>query len=308
MTGAQKNKRFFITAKTDSTLFQLLSEHLPPQTDVGIIISSGGAWKNNLRVTEPADIIHSGETVKVHTSSFQGKFYSLPKEHIIFENPDFMVVYKPCNLNVHGVPSTYSYNLAYGVNQYLQNQGIYFQSTPVTRLDRPVEGLVIFPKNKDSERQLFKAIKRRRIKKWYMAALESADGPQCLRIRDSLSNTGDLTFLDEKGKEADSLFIKTHPKTHSPGQSTVYSVFIFTGRRHQIRFHASHYIAPIIGDSAYGSGVRLGVEDIALVCRGYNIPFRRDVFKIRLPQDYLDRFYEKIEKTRSTGKNVPLNL
>jgi len=291
MSKTKKNKRFFITSKEKITLQKLLTQNLSSSIDAGVVISSGGVWKDNKRILDHGYIIRSGETIRVHTSSFQGKFYSLPRKHIIFENPNLLVVYKPCNLNVHGVPSTLFYNLAYGVNQYLQAQGISFQSTPVTRLDRPVEGMVIFPKNKESEKQLFMSIKNRKIKKWYMAALESSDGPRCLRINDKLTNTGDRTFLDDKGKDANSLFIKTH----SFERGEIYSVFIFTGRRHQIRFHASHYIAPVIGDRSYDSKVRLGVEEIALVCRGYNIPLGREMIKVRLPQDYLNIFYKKIK-------------
>jgi 23S rRNA-/tRNA-specific pseudouridylate synthase len=284
-------KKFFITAKTDIPLRQLLAEHLPPHTNGEAAITSGGVWKDKKKVMDPDYTIQAGETVKVHISSFQGRIYTLPKEHIIFENQEFMVVYKPSDLNVHSVPSTFYYNLTYGVNHYLEQQGIDFQSTPVTRLDRPVQGLVIFPKNKSSEQQLFKQVRLRKIKKWYMAALESSNGPQCLRIRDKLSNYGNRTFIDENGKEANSLFIKTQTLDFAD----IYSVFIFTGRRHQVRFHASHYIAPILGDFFYGSPVKWEPDDIALVCRGYNIPFRREKFKIRLPQHFLEKFFEKIK-------------
>jgi 23S rRNA-/tRNA-specific pseudouridylate synthase len=292
MTGLHTIKKFFITAKTDIPLRQLLAVHLPLQTNGEVTITSGGVWKDKKRVMDPDYIICAGETVKVHISTFQGKIYTLPKEHIIFENQEFMLVYKPCDLNVHSVPSTFYYNLTYGVNHYLHQQGSEFQSTPVTRLDRPVEGLVIFPKNKSSEQQLFKLVRLRKIKKWYMAALESSNGPRCLRIRDKLSKYGNRTFIDENGKEADSLFIKTQ----ALGFADIYSVFIFTGRRHQVRFHASHYIAPILGDFFYGSLVKWEPDDIALVCRGYNIPFRKETFKIRLPQHYLEKFFKKIKK------------
>ena len=290
MPGFKQIQRFFITAKTATPLRQLLADHLPAPSDAETVIGSGGVWKDRKRVTDPDTIIPAQETVKVHISSFQGKAYTLEKEHIIFENPDFMVVYKPCDLNVHSVPSSFYYNLAYGVSQYLRQQGIDYHVTPVTRLDRPVEGLVIFPKHKSSEIQLFKSVKLRQVKKWYTAVLGTTKGPRCLRIRDTLSNLGNRTFSDEKGKAADSLFIKTG----SVGNADIYSVFIFTGRRHQIRFHASHYIAPVLGDWFYGSATVLQDDDTALICRGYNIPYRRETFKIRLPQHYLDRFFEKV--------------
>ncbi len=288
-------KRFFITAKEDTALLELLSKNLPAQYNAEVVIASGGAWKDKKRVLIPGLIIRAEETIKVHVGDIQGKAYTLDKEQVIFENDDLLVIYKPSNLNVHAVPTSIHYHLSYGVDGYLRDQGIPFESTPITRLDRPVEGLVIFAKNKPSERRLFELGKKRKIKKWYLAALEKReknDGPKYLRIQDIISSDGRRTLLDDTGKAADSLFIKTA----SLENADIYSVFIFTGRRHQIRFHASHYLAPIIGDTLYGSSVSLPPDEIALVCRGYNIPYRKQILRIRLPQKYLDRFFEVANK------------
>ena len=290
MSDLKVMRKYFVTAKADTPLRQLLEAHLPSTCHVEIIITHGGVWKGKYRILDPNHTIRAQETVKVHTSSFQGNIYSLHRKQIIFEDLDLLVVYKPGNLNVHAVPSTYFYNLGYGVNQYLEKQGIRFQSTPVTRLDRPVEGLVIFPKNKNSARKLTDSLKNRKIKKWYMGALEHRHNPTYLRIRDKIANDGYKTFLDENGKTADSLFIKID----SGKFADIYSIFIFTGRRHQIRFHASQYLAPIIGDWFYGSSFKKEPDKIALVCRGYNIPYKGKNLKIRLPEHYLDQFYERL--------------
>jgi len=292
MPGLQGMKRFFITAKADVPLRQLLEDHLPAKYNAEVIITSGGVWKDKQRIFDPGHTIRSQETVKVHTSSFQGKIYSLDEQQVIFENPDLLVVYKPGDLNVHAVPSSFFYHLTYGVDQYLEKQGTRFLTTPLTRLDRPVEGLVIYSKNKPFERKLFELVKNRKIKKWYMGALEQGDNPKYLGIRDKIANNSYKTFLDESGKTAHSLFVKTE----SLESADIYSIFIFTGRRHQIRFHASHYITPIIGDWFYGSSFSMEPDKIALVCRGYNIPYKRKNLKIRLPKHYLDKFYEKIWK------------
>lgn len=285
-------KRFFITAKEDISLLELLSMHLPSPYNAEVVIASGGAWKDKKRVIDPEIIVHAQETIKVHVGDIQGKSYTLDNKQIIFENNDFLVVYKPSNLNVHAVPTSIYYHLSFGVDGYLRNQGILFESTPITRLDRAVEGLVIFAKNKPAERRLFELVKKRRIKKWYMAALEKRDeNPKCLDIQDRISNDGSRTLLDDNGKASHSLFIKTA----SLDTADIYSIFIFTGRRHQIRFHASHYIAPIIGDTLYGSSVSMPPDEIALVCRGYNIPYQKQNLRIRLPQKYL----EKIKKISS---------
>ena len=294
-------KRFFITANTETTLLKLLSANLPSPHNAETVIISGGVWKDRKRVNNPNAIIHRSETVKVHLSSFQGRIYTLKEEHVVFENEDILVVYKPCNLNVHAVPTTIHYHLSYGVEQYLLSRGIHFEATPITRLDRPVEGLVLFAKNKAAERKLFDLVKRRKVHKWYTAGLEKSSNLQCFRIRDNISNDGFRTRLDPHGKAADSLFIRTQ----SLENADIYSVFIFTGRRHQIRFHASHYLAPILGDTGYGSVVSLPPDEIALMCRGYNIPYRGKILRIRIPPDYLERFYKKIKKRSEFPGSAP---
>lgn len=292
MSHKTKVEKFFITAKEETTLLNLLDVNLPDRYNAADVIASGGVWLDRIRITNPSYKVAPQITVRVHTSGFQGKKYTLDRLHIIFENEDLIVVYKPRNLNVHAVPSSQYYHLMYGVNQYFVQQGIEFEANPVTRLDRPVEGLVIFPKNKNYERKLFDLIKRRKIKKWYMAALEKREPPTAkyLRFTDTITNDGDHTYHDEDGKIADSLFVKVG----SLAQADIYSVYIFTGRRHQIRFHAAHYLAPIIGDRFYGSATALPPDEIALICRGYNIPYKKGTLRIRLPQHFLDDFYAKL--------------
>ncbi len=287
-------ERFFITAKSEIPLLKLLTAHLPACYDAQTAIIHGGVWKAKERVLDPALIIKPRETVKVHTSPFQGQTYVMPPEHIIFQNADLLVVYKPNDLNVHAVPSSIYYNLMYGVNTWLRKQGETFNAHPVTRLDRPVEGLVIFPRNSNSERRLFEAVREKEVKKWYMAALPLNDKTlaakkKYLHIRDRIVSDGRRTHIHQKGKEAHSLFI---PHSQTP-TIQFYSVFIFTGRRHQIRFHAARYLAPILGDRLYGSRVRLGEEEIALMCRGYNIPYRGKTIRVRLPQHVIQNFLER---------------
>ncbi|MCP4213413.1 MAG: RNA pseudouridine synthase [bacterium] len=295
--SGRRGKRFFVTAKKETVLLDLLNQNLPPDCSPEAIISSGGVWKDRKRLTNPDFTLAAGDTVKVNICNSQGEVFTLEKKKVIFENRDLLVVYKPCNLNVHGVPTSFQNDLTYGVNTYLREQGLDYESTPITRLDRPVEGLVIFAKNKSMERKLFELIKERRIKKWYLAGLEKGESiAPCRRIRDRISNYDNRTNLDADGKFADSLFIKGE----SLETADVYSVFIFTGRRHQIRFHASHYISPVKGDRFYGASKDLPPDEIALMCFGYNIPYRRTRIKVRLPEHYRRAFLEKIESAKKS--------
>lgn len=287
-------KRFFITANADTPLIRLVAEHLPDGYDPSVVLTSGGVWKDRKRVLDPELPIGAGETVKVHLSAFQGRAYTLDSKQVVFENDDFLVVYKPHEINVHAIPTSIHYQLAHAVDCYLAQQGIIFESTPIMRLDRSVAGLVLFAKNKNAERLLFRLSTQRLIQKWYTAIVEKRDvgGPRFLRIQDVILNIGTHTILHADGKAAHTLFIRTS----SLENAEIYSAFIFTGRRHQIRFHAAHYIAPILGDSLYGSVAALPPDKIALICRGINIPYKKTMLRIRLPQEYMDMFHDRFLK------------
>ncbi len=287
-------KGFFITAKKETPLLELLAQNIPEKFNPETVITSGGVWlwHKKIRLLNPEYPVPPKETVKVHISSFQGKIHTLEPKQVVYENKDFLAVYKPHNLNVHAVPSSLYYHLAHGVDHYLKQQGIRFESSPITRLDRAVAGLVLFAKNKPAERKLFELVKNRKVQKWYTAALEknlTHENPHRIRVKDKISNNGRVTQPDPKGKNADTLFIKTH----SLPRADIYSVFIFTGRRHQIRFHASTYLSPVLGDHQYGSSVDRPPDEISLICRGYNLNYRRERIRIRIPQHYLDAFLRK---------------
>ncbi len=277
--------RYFITAKEDVSVDKLLKSNLPADIEPETVIESGGVWKNSReRIMKKETVVLKGATVRVYTSPGQGKEYRLSPSDLIFENQDLLVVYKPPGINVHEVPATRFYNLNHGVNKYLEESGISYKSVPVTRLDRVVEGLVIFPKNKRSEKALFRLIMDRQINKWYTACTESDKGDR-YRIVNKISSDGSRTRVDSKGKIADTLFIKTG--------TCVYSVFIFTGRRHQIRCHAADSVSPLKGDTLYG-GESMKGRGIGLICRGYNIPWKGRNLRVRLSSKMLEDFFNRV--------------
>jgi 23S rRNA pseudouridine1911/1915/1917 synthase len=291
-------KKYHITAKNDITLIDLLSEHLPATKDAATIITGGGVWcGRKKRVTQPEFLLKKGDTVRVYISPLQGLYYNIKDEQVVFEDDDLLVVYKPNNLNVHSVPSSLYYNLSFGVGQYLKKQGITMEPTPLMRLDRPVDGLVLFAKNKKSERDLFELIRNGKVKKWYVAALDTDKKIDRLKISDIINNEWSTTKLDPQGKKAVSRFVRCS----SLKNANIYSVFPSTGRRHQIRFHAAHYLSPIIGDTLYGSRYRLNPEEIALMCRGYNFFTKGKNLRIRVSEAHLEAFVQKLQRARYSG-------
>ena len=297
-------KRYFIVATKDTPLSQLLADLLPQQhrESIAAIIAAGGVWREKVRIISPEEIIKNKETITIHIEPRQELEYIMKPEHVIFENRHFLVVYKPGRLNVHAVPSSLTNHLTHGVNQYLIKTGIHYHATPITRLDQPVSGLVLFAKHKQAERDLFRLAKEKQIRKWYRAALEKPVPQNRFRFQDRISNIKNRTKADPNGKFADSLFVFKEEAS----RANIYSVFTFTGRRHQIRFHAFHYLSPILGDLLYESSFNVAKGEIALLCCGYNIPYMGKNHKVRLPERLHQEFLQKIdraEKKKNSGQH-----
>lgn len=268
-------KKYFITVNREDSLENILAAHLPGGVAGETVIGSGGVWLEKKRILAPDHPVRSGQTLVVYTSSGQGSHYRLPPEHIIFEDRDLLAVYKPPLINVQADWASLQNNLTSGVNDYLATG---YQAIPLTRLDFPVQGLVLYARHKRAERELFELSRERKIHKLYTALIEPGMERGCLRVKDRLG-FGRKAVVSKKGKPAHSLFI--FRQDH--GTARVYSVILFTGRRHQIRFHAANYLAPIVGDRLYGSRSKAGKGGIGLVCSGYNFTFRGGRFRLRLP-------------------------
>ncbi len=278
----QNSKKYFLTAPRDERVLTLMQEYLPA-LPAETILFAGGVWLDRVRIESGAAMIRRGETLRIYHCPNQGTEHVFDEADVVFENQDVLVVFKPAGIPSTWDRSTKQFNLTHGVREWLRKQGSTYEPTAINRLDFMVSGLVIFPKNKTAEKGLFRMTEQRQIGKVYRAHLaKSESAPNCLRVRDRISFLNKAK-IDSEGKHAHTLFIKTG----GTDVSDIYSVFIFTGRRHQIRLHAATYLEPILGDGLYGSRFKDPNEVIALQCVGYNLVWKGEKIRVRLPERYL---------------------
>ena len=124
---------------------------------------------------------------------------------------------------------------------------------PVHRLDTDTTGVMVFAKNKKTARFISKQIENRTFKKQYLAKLEN------LPLRDSGTLT-DLLYYDRKANKSYVVKWKRNGVKEAElsyrvedCENRVVSVFLKTGRTHQIRVQFSNIGCPIVGDRRYGS-------------------------------------------------------
>lgn len=131
----------------------------------------------------------------------------------------------------------------------------------VHRLDMSTSGIMLLAKNKDVHRYLQRQFIKRTVKKRYLAILEGIiekeNGVIDLPLRVDLNDRPRQLVCYEHGKTA-----RTEWKKIKQVENKTYIYFYpVTGRTHQLRVHAAHYMGlntPIAGDDLYGTkGERL---------------------------------------------------
>lgn len=158
----------------------------------------------------------------------------------IFENEHFIIIDKPVPMSFEGHD---------GVLAKLRE--VYQDVYGVHRLDRATSGLMIFAKNKDTQRELSEMFAERIIHKTYIAI--STQRP----LKKMGTIKGDLI----KGRGGNYLLKRTVEKPSVTNFKSFYDsssdlrLFILkplTGQTHQLRVHLKSIGSPILGDERYG--------------------------------------------------------
>lgn len=218
------------------------------------------------------------------------------KTKIIFEDPDILVIYKPAGLatqtSVIGQVDVVS-----ELKNYLagsQRQPDKKKKEPylgiIHRLDQPVEGLLVFARNKQAAAALTTQLagKDGGFNKKYYALVCGRPAPLEQELTDKLiKNPKGFAEVDESnGKEAILHYRTVVTKRLADMEISLLDVRIETGRFHQIRVQMAHAGMPLLGDSKYGNGETteisriLKVRNVALCA--YEITFQHPKTKKEL--------------------------
>lgn len=227
------------------------------------------------------------------------------KTEIIYEDRDVLVVRKPAGLATQtariGQPDVVSELKNYLHQPYL---GV------IHRLDQPVEGLLVFAKNKAAAAGLTAQLQKQgeggSLHKHYYAVLCGKPSEKEGRLVDYLckdrENRAVVCGENGEGAKRAVLDYRILQMTESPARLALADISIETGRFHQIRAQMAHHNLPLLGDVKYGDAAAqslagtLGIKNVSLCACGleFRHPVSQKVMKFDIkPQGAAFSFFSQ---------------
>ncbi len=212
---------------------------------------------------------------------------------IIYEDEDIAVIYKPAAFPSQSADITKDDVVSF-LKKHISKQGIKPYVALISRLDQPVEGLMVLAKNKIAGANLSKQMQNRKIEKIYLSAIKGKIDPpsgtmEDYLVKDKHNNISRVCKKNEPGAKSARLFYET---VSQMDDKSLVRIKLDTGRHHQIRVQFATRGYPLLGDRKYSRENDVA-SAIALCCEriifthpktnkkmDYKIEPNGDIFKI----------------------------
>ncbi|MEZ4415000.1 MAG: RluA family pseudouridine synthase [Gemmatimonadota bacterium] len=260
---SERRERLQATASDGGRLDRFLSERLGlSRTRVASLIAAGQVLVDG-RTARKADPVEPGQIIDV-TVPAPEPVDILPEDiplDVVHEDEHLLVVNKRAGMVVHPAPGHRSGTLVNALLFHVRDlSGVGGRLRPgiVHRLDKDTSGLLIVAKSDAAHLGLSAALKKRDIRRIYLAAAwgHLAEDPLTIDApigRDPRDRK--RMAVVESGRPART---QIRVRERWPAAELL-DVRLATGRTHQIRVHLLHVGHPVIGDSLYGAGWERGI-------------------------------------------------
>ncbi len=197
------------------------------------------------------DTLHAGDVVCLRfpqdTSDIIPVFM---QPDIVYEDETLLIVNKPPFMPVHPVREHQTDTLANGIMFYSRQKGENYTFRAVNRLDKDTSGLIAVAKNAYAHTFLI-----RHIEKKYRALCEGElYGSGTIRTPIRLKEG---SVMQREAAEGGMSAVTHYTSVAVENGHTLLSLWLETGRTHQIRVHLSSIGHPLAGDELYGGSRRI---------------------------------------------------
>ena len=177
------------------------------------------------------------------------------KLRVLYEDNHVIVVVKEKNV-LSQADNTHDIDMLTIIKKYLKEKynkpgNVYLGL--VHRLDRPVSGIMVFDKTSKAASRLSDQVRKKEIKKTYMAVVKGIikkDEDTFVDYLLKLDNGNTIVTTKDNGKES-VLTYKVLKRNYEKNETLV-SIDLKTGRHHQIRVQFASRGYPLCGDQRYG--------------------------------------------------------
>jgi hypothetical protein len=200
------------------------------------------------------------------------------KLEVLYEDNHIIVVYKPANILSQG-DATHDKDMLTIIKEYLKEKyhkpGNVFLGL-VHRLDRPVQGVMVFAKTSKAASRITKQIQNHDFHKQYLAIINGIIPEKKGEFCDYLEKKSDGNTIVSDSVHGKKSILKYEVLKEKENYSLV-NIELITGRHHQIRVQFSSRGYPLVGDQRYGK------QDFKQICLcNYQLSFLHPITKERM--------------------------
>lgn len=297
--GKAKNsslKKYIVADRYDG---MALEEYLKTVMEVSArqrqkLFFSRGVYVNGVSA-HTKRVLKAGDMVAIR--QFKDTSYGVTPEEgnldIIYEDNDVIVVNKPAGILVHPAGRTESGTLANYLAGYFKQKKQIVTIRPVHRLDRDTTGCVLFAKSGKLQTTLEKMLAEGKIHRSYEAVIVGAGSKLAEEWPEGIIEAPIAKDVFRPNRRVVALGGQravTHFQVLKEGQSfSLLSLWLETGRTHQIRVHLAHSGYPVVGDKMYGRADKsLGRQALHAAALEFIHPLTGEKLKLRAkrPEDF----------------------
>ena len=137
----------------------------------------------------------------------------------------------------------------------------------VHRLDAPVAGVVVLARTSKAAARLSEQFRQGTVEKVYLAVVQGRPPREAARLVHHLVRHGHASRLVSSGTQGSQEARLSYRLVAGGDETSLLSIRLETGRRHQIRLQLAAIGCPILGDRLYGAKQAMADGRIALIAQ-----------------------------------------